>query len=199
MDIYSERKFFIFLIIVLFVLNLAAISALFYQNNTPLPPPPNSNEKPAQLRIFLRHELNLTREQMVAYRKSRQNHKLIADNSIRKMSKIKEQLKNEIFSEKPNEEKIKELTSQIGKLQAKLEEAHFTHFKEVYKICNTEQKEKLIKLYNEMTRRSNIKFRTRRNQNQMPNVNPENNIRDREKTPFDRDRKKRPRPRRQRK
>lgn len=87
---------------------------------------------------ILKKELQLTDEQMNAYRELIREHRMIADPLESDMAELRKQLFN---YDQPDSTKEK-IANAIAEKQAKLEMSFHDHFKKVRMLCTDEQKKK---------------------------------------------------------
>lgn len=87
---------------------------------------------------ILKNELQLTDDQMNAYRELIREHRMIADPIESEVTELRKQLFN---YEQPDSTKQK-IANVIAEKQAKLEMSFYVHFKKVRVLCTDEQKKK---------------------------------------------------------
>ena len=160
MDYFTNKRFVIWTIIILVILNLFTLSAFWFTrifNILPIQPIAmhefhdinrNQGDK------FMEKELNLSEEQKKKFEESREKHHNQSKALHEEIYVLKEQLIDELFSTEVDSSKIKTLSEEIGMKQTELEMQNNTHILELKSICNPDQQEKLSMLFNEMLKRS---------------------------------------------
>ena len=95
------------------------------------------HRRPPRPEDILRKELQLTDEQMNAYREMIREHRVLAEPIEKEIHDLKKQLFDfDIDSSK------QQIAERIGKQQIELEMSLYDHFKKVRTLCNEEQKNK---------------------------------------------------------
>ena len=144
MDLIKQNKFISWVIAVLVVLNLSALTMVYIQSRKTPPAPLKEINNPIGSPVSLmQHEIGLSEDQAQKYQDMRKEH-------MEKIKEINDQvdasklcIADEIFAKNPDEKKVDTLAAKIGMLQAKIEVMRFEHFRDLINICNNEQKEKL--------------------------------------------------------
>ena len=162
MDYFTNKRFVIWSIIILVILNLLTISAFWFTKIFRIFPIQriaiheinDANHKQGDK--FLEKELNLSEEQNKKFEESRDKHHKLTKALHEEIYVLKEQLINELFSTKIDSSKIKKLSEEIGMKQTELEMQNNVHVLELKSICKPEQQEKLSLLFNEMLNRSRL-------------------------------------------
>lgn len=141
MDFILKQKASTWFIIALVIINIISLSFIWYMtlHKPPLPPPPQS---PAKLESFFDSELNLSSDQKEEFRSIMQEHRDSTEAIKMQIDEIRKQLFNAAFNDE-NNVNIDSLTNQIGIKQAHFDKFIFHHFRELAKVCNKEQRQKL--------------------------------------------------------
>lgn len=149
METISKNKLLFTIIVILVLINISTLSLVWYgrfkQPPFPPPPPPMMEPRdgpPPEGKAFLKEQLKLTDAQMEAIDKIREAH----ISQIRKIKEDMKGLKDKLFSNLKNPgadtNTIRDITNQIGNIEARVDIITFDNFREVRKICTDEQKKK---------------------------------------------------------
>ncbi len=154
MDYLKQKRFTIWTIVVLVILNIFTISMLWLgKNNMRANKPPF--KLPAQntrTLKFLQKELDLTDSQIQDYKKLREEHAKKTQQLIHDIRKLKEEMMDEIFTGDPDSSMVTKIAGQIGEKQRKVEQLTFEHFMDLKKLCGEQQVRKLQGLVGEFFR-----------------------------------------------
>jgi len=158
MDIFKQRRFLIFLVVLLVVLNLGTITLLWL--GRPAPPPPEirmgkSGNEHARLEALLKKELKFGDEQIKQYFQLREKHRQQLDQLNREIGKLKKQMFDAVFSKDPQPALSDSLLNLSLQKQAELEQLTYRHFLELKKLCNPDQENQLKLLVEEFFRQQN--------------------------------------------
>lgn len=148
MEYFSRKKVIGWIVAVLIVINIGAISVFAYHiccnpgsgfdNRSPQGPGPDS---------FLVKELGLDaaqEAQFTALKKSHMEKVHAVANQIRIMKK---DLADGVVAEKADTLKLDSIADEIGVLYASIRKANTRHYLELKKICNPEQQKKLAEIF----------------------------------------------------
>lgn len=148
METISKNKLLFVIIILLVLINVSTLSFMWYWKiKEPHQPPPAGEQRPDRPpppdgRAYLKEQLKLSDAQMETVDKIREAHV----SQIRKIREDMKGLKDKLFSNLRNPEAdtntIKDITKQIGSIEAQVDIITYDNFREVRKICNDEQKKK---------------------------------------------------------
>lgn len=154
MDIFAKKRFTLWTIVLLVILNIATISMLWLdQNNRPIAPPPLRAPQQDQRTLqFLQEELNLTDAQIQQYDQLRQAHAKQTRGLINDIRRLKQKMMDEIFNDEPDSTKAKEIAGLIGEKQTAVERITFNHFLDLKELCGKDQIGKLKGLIDEFFR-----------------------------------------------
>lgn len=155
MDIFTKKRIWIWVVVLLIVLNLLTLSTLwinFSKRPISSPPPKGERERPTDVAFFLEGELGLSEEQARQFEKLRDLHFLQSKKILDEIQSLKEIMTQEMFADTPDLEKVASVTTQIGKKQSALDNLLFSHFRELYSVCKPHQQEKLKNLFHEILR-----------------------------------------------
>ncbi|MDN5215316.1 hypothetical protein QQ020_24770 [Fulvivirgaceae bacterium BMA12] len=148
MSYFTKSRIYIFLIILLAVLNLGLI-VFFWKG--PMSKA-GRHGGPFKLEYFLERRLDLTQEQMEEYRQLRQTHFRKVDMELREMRRLKGALFDLVGGE-ANDEKKENILEQIGKTQVTIDSLTFSHFESLRRLCNDEQQRKFDDVIKEVMHR----------------------------------------------
>lgn len=136
MDWLTKQKTYLWLVILLVIINLTTL--IFLWVGRPNPPEMNDRKRP-DTNKFLKNELCLNEEQD---KKLKELRKELIDSTSKLNENIwskKQEIQYESFSENPDIEKVNSLSRQIGEIETQLEIFRFNHFAEVKKVLTSEQ------------------------------------------------------------
>lgn len=146
MDWLTKQKTYVWLIVVLIIINITTL--LFLWLGRPQPPDMNRDKKP-DMDKFLKNELGLNQEQD---QKIKQLRETLFDTTSKINELIwtnKKLLHEESFKEFPDNEKVNTIAIEIGNLETQGEILRFNHFTQIGKVLNVEQLKKFRNLLGE--------------------------------------------------
>ena len=148
MDFLSKQKFTNLLIIALVVINVASLSFIWYKQllSPPAPPPPPAPGR-ANVNNFLESELHLTPDQQKQFAEIRREHAAKTKAMNQKMEMLRRRILRESFSDKPDTNKINELSEKIAETQKRYEVFLSEHFRKLSSVCIGDQKERLKEIF----------------------------------------------------
>jgi len=142
-------------VIVLIIINLSALSTIYYHNKIRDRRIEEFKDKREQMHIggmhrFIKEELNLDSLQFEQFREAyyknmRETHKI-----AEKLNIYRHDMISEIAKINPDQDKLDKLSRNIGDLHYELKKLSTKHFMELKEICNDEQQENLQKLFMRM-------------------------------------------------
>jgi len=148
MDIFTQNKNLIRVIVILISLNIISISFFIFKEmkprNGPLLFPKNESYK--DVSDILKKELNLTNKQVMQFdeiRKRNFEKQAVLKKIIRE---DKDAMNEEMFNKNTNEKKILSLATKICGNEYQMELLRFEQAKELKAVCNDEQLAKLKSL-----------------------------------------------------
>ncbi len=148
MDIFTRKRLDVWLILLLVVLNIGAISILLFaldkRRSTPGDLP--DNMKTQRTLELLQQELGFTDTQIREYDRLRRIHARQTQPLIRNIRRIKKQMMDEIFTGHPDSTAIRQAAEQISLLQADVEQLTFKHFLDLKALCGDKQADQLHRL-----------------------------------------------------
>ncbi|MEI7484418.1 MAG: periplasmic heavy metal sensor [Ignavibacteriota bacterium] len=154
MDIFSQKKLLVRIIVLLVALNLISIGIFLWKEfsrKPPLHPPVQTQDNDKEdLTPILKRELNLTEEQSEKMKEVRSNYPK-KEKAIREiLNKERDSLNAEAFKKNPDEELIKSLARRISDSEYQVELLRYEQAKELKAICTPEQREKFEDLVKEI-------------------------------------------------
>lgn len=150
MDWLTKQKTYVWLIIILVVINLTTLILLWIDrpdNKQPF------ERGPKGLDNFLKAELGLNDEQDRLMKELRDNFFASSRKIMDEMDILKKQVKVEAFKQNPDKILIDSIAVKVGSLQSQIELMAFKHFNELSSILNPEQSKKFLEIF-EKNRRS---------------------------------------------
>lgn len=157
MDFIMKRNIWFWILVSLVIINVVALITIIFSNKNPIQvnnPPSTENMEFRGMNYFLRHELNLSREQFEELRMMRQV-------SLNETSQIwleihgkREAMLEEIIKNEPDEAKIENLAKEMGDLHEKLKLQTFNHFLQIKNVCTPDQQKKLNRFLKEIKERN---------------------------------------------
>ena len=144
MDWFNQNKFRNWLIVILLVFNLITISTIWMLTA-------NKNEftarvqdnHPAESVNLMQKALGLNDSQTEQFEKLHAGRTSEMRRFNDSLDVLKMRMAEELFKENPDTAAANLMSISIGELESKLESIRFNHFRELMRICTSEQKEKL--------------------------------------------------------
>ena len=205
MNKLTKKQLLIGGLILLFVINIAALGTIIYQNQkykVPVEEEENSKrswddsrkgnrekdyrhkghkddgyEKRRGNRFdhFIKDELNFDEDQYSKFLDLREKNKEKQHNIVRKLSQKRKEMMSELSAENPDTTKLKQIAKQIGELHEELKKGTINHFIQVKAICNPSQKEKFNELIQKMEKHKGRPHRPDRGYGSKSRYSPECN------------------------
>lgn len=151
MDIFIKKRFIVWIIIILVILNLSTLAVIwFFHIKGPRRPPPMPPIGPEQGMLLLDKELNLSETQVQKFKESRDRYFVESKPILDEIHRLKMEIMDEVFAPSPDPSKVKRIAKEIGEKQAKFEELLFDHFLSLREACNPEQEVKLKDLFRDL-------------------------------------------------
>ncbi|QQS36647.1 MAG: periplasmic heavy metal sensor [Ignavibacteriales bacterium] len=144
MDWLTKQKTYVWLIIILVIINLTTLVLLWMDRPSPL-----KRQSPGMrgTDTFLKTELGLTEEQDKQLRESRDKFFGLTRTLNDSIGTLKREIQKEGLSGKYDSIRVDALISDIGKLQSRLEKYAFDHFSELAKFLKPDQVTKFQKMF----------------------------------------------------
>lgn len=157
MDIFTQKRYLFFIIILLVILNLATLLMLWFGHPgaaRPDAPPHSPRQAQARMEKLLKEELGFDAAQTSAYFHLQRQHR----EKIRKLEmeirQIKKQMFDEVLAENPKPTLSDSLLKLAQGKQAQIEKLTFQHFLDLKKMCKADQQKKLKLLMHELFHRA---------------------------------------------
>lgn len=143
MDWLTKQKTYLWLIIILIVINIFSLTFIWLRK--PCPPAPNPGDF-REKNLFLKKELGLNDEQMKNMELLRKELRDTTDLFMNNLWQKRRELQKEALKDKPDTNKVNYLISEISGLNVKTEQYMLKHFSELKKILSPDQFEKFIRM-----------------------------------------------------
>jgi protein CpxP len=155
MDIFKQKRFLVYIIILLVILNISTLFMMWI-GRPPLPPAPRSPISPehekARIEQLLKYELGFDKAQAEQYlRMRREHHERVTSLKI-EIQQIKRKMFDEVLKDNPQPMPSDSLLKLTQEKQDNLERQTFQHFLDLKKLCKPEQQDKLKLLVHEVFR-----------------------------------------------
>jgi hypothetical protein len=149
MNYFAKKNTLIWIIIILFAINVAAITTIIIfmgsaRNHSPLM---MEKGKPS---TFINKELGLSPNQS---RNFDLMHSEFSEKSlgiIQELDSLRYEMMNELSKEEPDSLKLDKIADKIGLWHATLKKETIRHFVQIRRNCNVEQRRSLSKIYRKM-------------------------------------------------
>lgn len=193
MNKLTKKQLLIGGLILLFVINIAALGTIIYQNHKYKAPtkeeeyskrPWHDKDKEERGKDFrhkghkdedhekrkgnrfdhyIKDELDFNEDQYSEFLELRKKNKEKGHTIVKKLSQKREEMMAELATENPDTAKLKQIAEQIGNLHEQLKKGTIKHFIQVKSICNPTQKEKLNELIQKMEKHKENSHRREQN------------------------------------
>jgi len=142
MDIFTQKKLLIRIVVLLTVLNIIIIGALLWKDFFHRPPRPETQNNPRDVSAILQRDLNLTEKQV-------EQIKNIRNDFFQKEKELEETIRSErdsinatMFNYNTNEDLIRSLARRVADNEYKMELLRFDQAQSLKLICTPKQLEK---------------------------------------------------------
>lgn len=160
MDIYKQKRYLIFVIVLLVILNFATI-LMIWLNKPPQPMLQGEQLKPEQEKMhiqqLLKDQLGFDEAQTEQYLKLREEQKERTSLIQTEIQRIKKQMFDEVLKDNPQTTLSDSLLQLSQEKMADLEKLTFKHFLDLKKLCKPGQQDKLKFLIGESFRQNSPK------------------------------------------
>ena len=167
MKINSNKKFYVWIIIILIVLNLSTVLSVFMHNyyaKRIMDRPPFERMMPPPRPVdFFKNRNIMNDEQFAVHRKLRRSFHLKAREISEQLQDVRIKIIDELALENPDTVKLNLLAERIGKLHTQLKLATINFYLNTKKVCTPEQQMELKEYYKHMINGDNPHFRNFRN------------------------------------
>ena len=151
MDIFTQKKLLVRIVIVLAALNLLSIG--FFVCKVLMPPPRPATEAPAEARdvsAILEKELDLTSGQVDRIKSLRTDFAEKEKRLVIEIQADRDSMNKEIFNKVTHEEVVRSLAGKISENEYKMEMLRFEQATELKSICTPDQVDRFEKLVRDM-------------------------------------------------
>lgn len=155
MDIFKQNRYLWVSVIVLLIINFAALTLLWLgrpEGRRPQTGPPNPVEEKIRNEKMLKKKLGFDKIQTEQYLEMRQEHRSQAQQLNDEIRQLKKQMFDEILEDSPQPLLSDSLLRLVQEKQANLEKLTFQHFLNLKKLCKPEQRDNLRLLMREVFR-----------------------------------------------
>ncbi|MBK7631729.1 MAG: hypothetical protein IPJ23_13700 [Ignavibacteriales bacterium] len=146
MDIFKQKRYLIFVIVLLVILNLATI-LMIWLNKPPQHMMQREQRRPEQEKMhiqqLLKDELGFDKTQTEQYLKLRKEQQERASLIQNEIQRIKKQMFDEVLKDNPQTSLSDSLLKLSQEKMADLEQLTFRHFLDLKKLCKPDQQDKL--------------------------------------------------------
>jgi Spy/CpxP family protein refolding chaperone len=153
MDIFSEKRTLVGIIIVLVIVNLGALIVLWIGRPQNGPPPKGPATEQKHLQRLMHDELGFDAAQIDTYLQLRQAHREQAQQMEMEIRQLKKQMFDEVLQETPEPALSDSLLRLTQEKQAQLEQLTYQHLLDLKKLCTPEQQKELRLLISEVFQR----------------------------------------------
>jgi len=148
----TKNKLAFLFLVLLTIVNVSALVTMGYhrlhfERHSPPVCPPKSPES------FIRQELNLNEKQAKEFESQAKRFREEIEPIRDSLESKKSDLINEIMGEKPNQDKLNQLSEEIGALHVELENRTSLHLLEGKSLLTPEQQQKFFSLFKEGRKR----------------------------------------------
>jgi len=155
MDIFKQNRYLWMTIIVLLIMNLAALTLLWFGRPEGRRPQGGLRapvEKQNRIQHLLKKELDFDENQIKQYLRMRREHRNQVQHLEGEIRQIKKQMFDEVLQDNPQQELSDSLLTIAQEKQAQLEQLTFQHVLELKQLCKAEQRDKLKLLIHQIFR-----------------------------------------------
>jgi Spy/CpxP family protein refolding chaperone len=151
MDIFTQKKLLIRIVILLTMLNLLFIGLFLWKDFFHRPPRPDQNtNKPGDVSSILQRELNLSKEQVAQIRVLRSSYLETEKGLADEIRSERDSINMIMFNKSTNEELVRSLARRVADNDYKMELLRFEQAQEFKSACTPEQLEKFERLIKEI-------------------------------------------------
>ena len=151
MNYFNKKRITIWVIVILAVLNIAAISTITYHIV--------SNKKLVEvvmdlprrnMNFLVGKELNLNDEQQVQFVQFKHEYAQASKAILERLRERRIEMLEELSKDESDVERLDEIAEEIGNLHAELKRKTIIHFLDMKKVCNPDQMKQLNVLFHDM-------------------------------------------------
>jgi Spy/CpxP family protein refolding chaperone len=141
-----SKKWFIFILVFLTVINLAATGTILYERIN-RPSPPWDKDKWSDYKRPLKHHLDLTPEQLEAIDRSRKEYWEYAKEPINLIGEMKHRIVTEMTADNPDRTKIDSLIHAVSEIETDLKIFTVNHILKERKHLTPDQRKRLMHIF----------------------------------------------------
>jgi Spy/CpxP family protein refolding chaperone len=148
MNYFSKKRFVIWLIGILLLINVAAIGTIIWHSRSNRTAAATATSRDGV--CLIKDELGLTPEQSKLFDDLKQEY---SDSSLAILDLLEEkriEMLKELSADQSDTARLRAIAREIGHLHAGLKQNTINHFLQVKGMCNPRQRQKLSCLYNDM-------------------------------------------------
>jgi Spy/CpxP family protein refolding chaperone len=142
MDIFTQNKVLIRIVILLTVLNLLFIGLFLWKDIIHKPPPQGKTNEFRDVSDILKRELDLSKEQVDKIRILRSSYFKTEEALATVIKGQRDSINMIMFSKRTNEELVRSLARRVAENDYKMELLRFEQAQELKSVCTPEQVEK---------------------------------------------------------
>jgi Spy/CpxP family protein refolding chaperone len=150
MNYFEKTRIYIFIIIILVIFNISAITAIIYHFRSEHRKMRPDKEEAHDRGRHLADKIGFDKAQAVQFDSLRADFGRKAKTIMNTIQEKKLEIMNEFTSENPDTAKLYQITKEIGNLHTDMRRLSISHFMNVKKLCTPEQKVKLLDLFRNM-------------------------------------------------
>ncbi|MFC2104651.1 Spy/CpxP family protein refolding chaperone [Bacteroidota bacterium] len=155
MNTNTKKTLIIGIIILLLVINISALSTIFYHKKIRSKKIAEISNVQKDIRVrgmrrYIQEELNLSEEQFIQFRESHTAYMTSSQEIASELDIKRSEMMNEVANINPSSEKLDSIAYNIGTLHYELKKLTINHFMELKNICKEDQQEVLQKLFMHM-------------------------------------------------
>ena len=146
MDIFKQKRYLWFAVILLVFMNLTALTLLWMgrpEGRRPQRGPQNPIEEQHRIQQLLKMELGFDKMQTEQYLNMRQEHRKQARQLNDEIRRLKKEMFDKVLQDNPQPMLSDSLLRLVQEKQANLEQLTFQHFLDLKKLCKPEQQDNL--------------------------------------------------------
>ena len=146
MDIFKQKRYLIFVIVLLVILNLGTVLMLWLNKPPKLMMqrmPQRPEQEKMHIQQLLKDQLGFDKTQAEQYLKLREEHHKRASLLQNEIQRIKKLMFDEVLKENPQTTLSDSLLKLSQEKTADLEQLTFQHFLDLKKLCKPDQQDKL--------------------------------------------------------
>lgn len=153
----SKYKILIWLVIILFALNISTVASLYFHSKRS-ERPQIGNEKvqidgqaESGARQF-RDKLNLNVDQMLHFRDINREYNRTANQVTQQLERLRIDMVSELGKINSDSDRIREINREFGQLHEQLKNLTADYYLQMKALCNEEQQQKLYDLFSNMVK-----------------------------------------------